>query len=276
MTPDDLAMLDHAAVDRSLVCGEVWAANSNVAHAVDLPGLRAWIYSAPVELGRNGGDIHYLSACNSGVVCRIALVDVSGHGHVVSGVAERLLGLMQAHINRPEQREVLRELGQSILDMNGNGSDRGMFATALLIGFDSSSGEVTVTNAGHPPPLWYHADEQRWTWLQPAAEQTDDALVGLPLGMDLGGSYVDEFMHLGVGDLLICYSDGLSDAADSAGRRLDGDDLIALARRLPAGSPMAAGATLLGLVDEWRRGGSAGDDETLIVLHRRPDAARAR
>jgi phosphoserine phosphatase RsbU/P len=263
--------LDQPTSAHSLACGEIWGANSNVAHAVELPGLRGWVYSAPIELGQNGGDIHYLSVCNSGVLCRIALVDVSGHGHAVSGVADRLLGVMRTHINRLEQRDVLHELGDSLREMNG--AERMTFATALMIGFDSSSGEVVLTNAGHPSPLWYRAAERRWDWLQPATASPSDALVGLPLGIDFGRGYRNEVIQLGVGDLLVCYSDGLSDADDGAGRRIDSDGLMTLARLLPSQSPMSAGATLLGLVDGWRRGGPASDDETLIVLQRRASQA---
>ena len=111
--------LDPLPSAHSLACGEVWGANSNVAHSVELPGLRGWVYSAPIELGQNGGDIHYLSVCNSGVLGRVALVDVSGHGRAVSGVADRLLGLIRTQINRLEQREVLHELGDSLQKMTG-------------------------------------------------------------------------------------------------------------------------------------------------------------
>jgi len=252
---------------RSLVCSEVWGANSNVAHSVALPGLQGWVYSAPIELGHNGGDIHYLSVCNSGVLCRIALADVSGHGRAVSAVAERLLRLMRIHINQVEQRDVLHELSDSLHEMNG--VEDVTFATALMIGFDSSSGTLVFTNAGHPPPLWYHADARRWDWLRPTTSEASRAVVGLPLGMDFGSGYRDVVTQLSFGDLLICYSDGLSEASDGSGRQIDNDGLMALAQALPVESPMAAGATLLGLVDAWRRGEPAGDDETLIVLQRR-------
>ena len=107
----------------------------------------------------------------------------------------------------------------------------------------------------------------RWGWLQ---QTTSDAShVGLPLGMDFFGSvYADVDVELGVGDLLICYTDGVSEAIDAAGSQLGSDGLIDLAHTLPVESPMAAGATLLGLVDRFRRGDPALDDETLIVLHR--------
>lgn len=258
--------LERATSPHALVCSEVWGANSNVAHSVELPGLQAWVYSAPIELGHNGGDIHYLSVCNSGVLCRIALADVSGHGRAVSAVAERLLSLMRSHINHVEQRDVLQELSDSLHETNGVAHVT--FATALMIGFDSSSATLVFTNAGHPPPLWYHADTGRWDWLRQTNSEASDAVVGLPLGMDFGTGYRDVVTELGVGDLLICYSDGLSEAGEGSGRQIGNDGLMDLAHALPVESPMAAGATLLGLVDAWRLGEPAADDETLIVLQR--------
>jgi phosphoserine phosphatase RsbU/P len=249
----------------TIMCSEIWGANSNVAHSVELPGLSGWVYSAPIELGQDGGDIHYLSVCEHGVLCRVALADVSGHGRAVTVAARHLLGLMRKHINQSEQREFLRELSEALC--TARSTEEVTFATALVIGFDSNSGELVFTNAGHPPPLWYHANERRWTWLLPSSADAARA-VGFPLGMDFSGSqYADTVIGLGVGDLLICYTDGLSEAADSTGRQI-GDEFLEVAGALPVESPMAAGATLLGLVDAFRRGEPMRDDETLIVLQR--------
>ena len=66
-----------------------------------------------------------------------------------------------------------------------------------------------------------------------------------------GSAYIDSVVQLGLGDLLICYTDGLSEASDATGRQV-GDELLDVARALPVESPMAAGATLLGLVDSLR------------------------
>jgi sigma-B regulation protein RsbU (phosphoserine phosphatase) len=263
------ADLDNRAEDpvlpHTIMCSEIWGANSNVAHSVELPGLQGWVYSAPIELGQDGGDIQYLSVCEHGVLCRVALADVSGHGRAVAVAAERLLGLMRRHINEGEQREFLHELSDSL--RKASGTEDVTFATALVVGFDSGSGQLVFTNAGHPAPLWYHADERRWTWLRQSSADTARA-VGFPLGMDFSGSdYADTVIELGVGDLLICYTDGLSEAADSTGQQI-GEQFLELASTLPVESPMAAGATLLGLVDAFRRGEPMRDDETLIVLQR--------
>ena len=66
-------------------------------------------------------------------------------------------------------------------------------------------------------------------------------------------------------DLLIFYTDGISDATDDKGFALGVDGLLEVVRGLSIESPMAAGMTLLGLVDAFRRGTPASDDETLIV-----------
>jgi hypothetical protein len=100
---------------------------------------------------------------------------------------------------------------------------------------------------------------------QPRSRRTG---VGLALGIDFFRSrYTDSVVDLGAADLLICYTDGLSETTDATGRQI-GDELLDLACGLPVESPMAAGATLLGLVDAFRRGEPARDDETLIVLQR--------
>lgn len=260
------ATRDYAVSHHALTCREVWASNRNVAHTVELPGLQGWIYSAPLELGYDGGDIHYLSACDYGVLSRVVLADVSGHGRSIAAVAEALLRLVRAHMNRLEQSALLLELSTSLLAMKAN--DAATYATAMVVGFDSMGGDLTITDAGHPPPLWYRAAQRQWELLQKPESSRPGRRVGMPIGLGFDTSYEDFVVTFGADDLLICYTDGLSDATDDKGLPLGVGGLLELARGLSVESPMAAGATLLGLVDAFRRGAPASDDETLIVLRR--------
>ena len=260
------ATRDYVVAHHALTCREVWASNRNVAHTVELPGLQGWMYSAPLELGHDGGDIHYLSACDYGVLSRVVLADVSGHGHSIAAAASELLRLVRDHMNRLEQSALLLDLSASLSTVNRN--DGAMYATAVVIGFDSTCNDLTVTNAGHPPPLWYRADQRQWEILQKADSSRPERRVGLPIGLGFQTSYEDLVVTFGADDLLICYTDGISDATDDHGRALGVDGLLELARGLSVESPMAAGATLLGLVDAFRHGAPASDDETLIVLRR--------
>jgi sigma-B regulation protein RsbU (phosphoserine phosphatase) len=260
------ATRDYAVSHHTLTCREVWASNRNVAHTVELPGLQGWIYSAPLELGYDGGDIHYLSACDYGVLSRVVLADVSGHGRSIAAVAEELLRLVRAHMNRLEQSALLLDLSASLSSVEANGG--ATYATALVVGFDSTCSELTLTNAGHPPPLWYRAAERQWELLPKPDSSGPGRPVGMPIGLEFPTSYEDVVVTFGADDLLICYTDGISDATDDTGVALAVDGLLELARGLTLESPMAAGATLLGLVDAFRRGAPAADDETLMVLRR--------
>jgi sigma-B regulation protein RsbU (phosphoserine phosphatase) len=260
------AARDYAVSHHALTCREVWASNRNVAHTVELPGLQGWIYSAPLELGFDGGDIHYLSACDYGLLSRVVLADVSGHGRSIAVVAEALLRLVRAHMNSLEQSALLMELSASLSSMKAD--DATTYATALVVGFDSTGGDLTVTDAGHPPPLWYRAAQRQWELLQKSESPQPGRPVGIPIGLEFPTRYEDLVVNFGGDDLLICYTDGISDATDDQGRALGVDGLLELARGLTLESPMAAGATLLGLVDGFRRGAPASDDETLIVLRR--------
>jgi sigma-B regulation protein RsbU (phosphoserine phosphatase) len=258
------ATRDYVASQHVLACSEVWASNRNVAHSVSLPGLQGWIYSAPLELGHDGGDVHYLSACEYGVLSRVVLADVSGHGSAVGAVAEQLLLLVRRHMNRLEQPVLLSELSDSLQSMKAKAP--AAYATAFVLGFDSSADTLLFTNAGHPPPLWYRAAERLWQRLPEPDADKGRTPVGLPIGLGLEGSYEDVAIRFGDNDLLVCYTDGLSDAMNDEGMQLGVDGLLELARSLPVESCMSAGATLVGLVDAFRHGAPASDDETLIVL----------
>lgn len=253
----------------TLMCSEVWGSNRNVAHSVDLPGLHGWIYSAPLELGHDGGDIHYFSACDAGVLTRVVLADVSGHGRAVAIAAERTLQLVRQHVNRLDQPTLLRELSSSLWRARTGGAIS--YATALVIGFDSSADRLLVTNAGHPSPLWYRAATRRWEQIAPPVS---GAQTGLPIGLGLEGDYEDVGLQFEPGDLLICYTDGLSDSTSAGGLALGADGLRDLARGVTVESPMAAGASLLALVDAFRHGTPIADDETLIVLQRPHEPTR--
>lgn len=252
-----------AAARHTLMCSEVWASNQNVAHVVDLPGLQGWIYSAPLELGHDGGDIHYLSACDAGVISRVVLADVSGHGRAVAAAGERTLQLVRQHVNRFDQPTLLRELSASLWSARTVGAVT--YATAIVLGLDSTADRLVVTNAGHPAPLWFRAATRRWELIAPPFS---DSQTGLPIGLGLDADYEDVGVRFEPGDLLIGYTDGLSDSTNARGVTLGTDGLLDLARGLTVESPMAVGASLLALVDGFRRGVPAADDETLVVLQR--------
>jgi len=242
---------------------EVWGGNGRVAQALDLPGLTAWVYSEPYAGSDTGGDVYYLSACSRGQLARVCLADVSGHGPTVGEMAECLRELMSKHVNAFDQSDFARELNRAFAGV----VRAGRFATVSLFGLASATGELVVTNAGQPPPLWYRAARKQWELLGDlVAPEAED--IGLPLGLIDGTSYVQTAVRLLPGDFLAIYTDALTEAKSPVGEMLENEGLLKLAASLPVDSPAAAGEALLKAVGDYRGGAPASDDQTLVVLQR--------
>ena len=243
---------------------ETWAGNQRVASLVEVPGLMAWVHSVPAGPGEAGGDVHYVSVCPSGIVSRVALADVSGHGQAVVAVSTKLRELMQRHLTALEQTGLMRDLNQAVqLEL-----DSAHYATMVAAGFHGRRGLLVLTNAGHPPPFWYRAAKDEWSWFERPRPVQRAVAVGTPLGLLPDISYDRMIVKPSADDLVVLYSDGVSEATNQDGEELGRDGLMALSRELDSRSPDAFGPQLVKAVDEFRGGTVPQDDETIIVMQR--------
>jgi sigma-B regulation protein RsbU (phosphoserine phosphatase) len=86
-----------------------------------------------------------------------------------------------------------------------------------------------------------------------------------------GTDYRQTVVTLEPGDLLVLYTDGITEAENEAGQDLGRDRLLEWARQAPANSPQAMGEALLQGLHSFR-GGGRNDDETLLVLQREKES----
>jgi sigma-B regulation protein RsbU (phosphoserine phosphatase) len=252
------------SVSRHIACAEIAAGNERTVSLLELPGLVAWVHSVPVGPVDAGGDVHYVSLCPSCIVSRIALADVSGHGQAVAALGEKLRELMKRHLRELSQIGLMRELNQAVREELGDVH----YATMVAVGWHSRRGLLVMTNAGHPPPLWYRALRQEWRWLEARRASERGRLAGVPLGLLDDIHYDRTVVNLQLGDLVVLYSDGASEATNPVGDELGQDGLMSIARGLDATSTEAFGAQLTAAVSAFRLGGEPLDDQTIIVLRR--------
>ncbi len=249
-----------------LVCFELWGGNSKAVHPIELPGLQGWISCTPFGQALGGGDVHYLSVCSKGKVSRIALADVAGHGESASSVAERLRRVLQQHTDNWDQSALMRELNEAF----GRDAKGVQFATAVVLGFYSGTGELLFTNAGHMPLLWHHAESGVWDWLEDRTPYARN-VAGLPLGLISGTAYVQTAVQLSRGDVLLLYTDGITESRNENREELGQEGLLALVRDLPVdllAEPVAFGHALIEKLKSFRGNGSQRDDETIVLLQR--------
>ena len=243
----------------ALQCQEIWGGNHRVSQALELPGLTGWLHSEPTEESSQGGDVHYVSVCSKGVLTRLALADVSGHGQSAGSVAVLLRGLIRKHIDTWDQSELMRELNNSL----NNRVTNSQYASAVLFAYYKPTRELVFTNAGHPPALWYHAATKTWDWLE-SATPLAHLIEGLPLGLIDGTDYVQVAVRLEPDDLLVLYTDGITESHN--GEMLGRNGLLAIAQNLPIGEPAQIAERLTARLQEFRGTRPPDDDVTFCIL----------
>ncbi len=255
--------IENADEVHRLACLEVRGGNHLAAYSAELPGLAGWVSCHPLQPSPRGGDVYFMSACSKGVIARVVLADVAGHGEAVSIAAGRLRDALRQHVDQWDQSTLIRELNDNFL----KGAESARFATAFVGSFYSDSGELLFTNAGHVPPLWYRAASREWGLLFDSTPLSKE-IVDLPLGLIAGTSYSQTAVQLEPGDLLLLYTDGVSEAYDESGTQLGLEHLLSLARSLPTESAVAAGKGLLAAIARFRGAAPTADDETVLALQR--------
>ena len=204
-----------------------------------------------------GGDFYDFLPLPEG---RLALVigEVAGRGISAAILAARVTShIRYLSLQHSSPADVLDELNSLLVER----APRGSFATMLYAVLDPKSRELTMASASHPAPLRVSAEEE-------SVEQIE-----LPRQFPLGAlddtEYEDLTITLDPGDLLVFYTDGVTDASNSEGvwygeNRLQ--RVLAAAPREPQGALDALTADLAAFADE----GGESDDITIILCRPTP------
>jgi serine phosphatase RsbU (regulator of sigma subunit) len=209
--------------------------------AVDLPGLEGTLFSSACD-GPHGGDIHYLSVCGSGLLTRVCLADVAGHGDAVAAVGREMYGQLRRSVNIIDERRVLRAIDRRV-----SSTECAAMTTAVLITYYPPSRRLTVSYAGHPRAWYYTVRTGTWAPIEPEpARSSSRGPFGLPLGTGLAPSFTRRRIAAAEGDRLLLLTDGVLEATSPDGEELGQAGLARLLR--------AYEGSHTGLVDHLRAG----------------------
>jgi serine phosphatase RsbU (regulator of sigma subunit) len=247
----------------AMQCMEIWGGSHAADTSVSTPGLDMWVYSRPHEQAGDGGDVHYVSLCGGGVITRFILADVSGHGASAADMARSLRDLMRRNINRKRQDRLVKHLNRQFTDL----AKMRRFATAVVATYLTKGDKLTVCNAGHPRPFWFRSATAQWSVLVGPKGDSGSALANMPLGIDDSVSFDQVEVSLGRGDLVLFYTDALTEAASPEGRQLGEAGLLDLVRLLDVSDPATLAGALLGRLEAYRGGQAPEDDLTFLLLY---------
>jgi phosphoserine phosphatase RsbU/P len=218
-----------------------------------------------------------------------ALGDVSGKGLSASLVMSNLQATLRAQTTITAERLSIAEravgasvaaggdgsdklLAQMVADADTNGAvsrhitnvnaqlchstEANRFATLFLALYEDSTRALRYTNAGHNPPILVRADG------------TIERLTtgGMMTGAFEWAQYEEASVTLRDGDLLLIFSDGISEAENPEGEEYGEEKLIRFAvehRTLSADEMRLA---IFKEIDAWAGERERGDDQTLVII----------
>ncbi|MEZ5407677.1 MAG: GAF domain-containing SpoIIE family protein phosphatase [Acidimicrobiales bacterium] len=153
----------------------------------------------------------------------VVLGDVCGHGAAAARLTALVRYTLRAAVTHAsDPAGALRELNVAIVNDN---TDPGRFATLSYLEIDAARpGAIRRASAGHPPPLMLPPGGAP-TWLAGANSP--------PVGLTAVSNYDDETVTLEPGAIVLLYTDGVTDARNSAGDALGEDRLQELAAAAP-------------------------------------------
>ena len=200
-----------------------------------------------------GGDYYDFSVDQGRLL--FALGDVAGKGTSAALLMAVLRAAVRGHWGEGTAGEAMVRINRTICQ----NVTEGKYITFFLGRLDPPSGRVSYVNAGHLPPLLVRAGG--------GVESLTEG--GMVLGMFDSVLYDEGTAELRSGDILLVFSDGVTETCDREGQEFGEGrlvDLVVDKRDLGAEELQAA---ILRELDRYSQDTRASDDRTLIVLKRR-------
>ncbi|MFB7715714.1 PP2C family protein-serine/threonine phosphatase [Streptomyces sp. NPDC056105] len=226
----------------------------------------ASLYLAAEAEAQIGGDLYAAARTTSGT--RLIVGDVRGKGMTAVNDAALLLGAFRGAAHRQASLgELVAYLDRSVcwdLMEPGETSRYGeTFITATILDIPDHAGRIQMVSCGHPPPIVLRDG-------RPTTMDARNPAPPLGLGELLHPRYRVDSFQFEPGDLLLLYTDGVTEARDSTGT------FYPLAERITGWTEKSPDAFLDHLHRDLLHyvGGHLDDDAAMIAIER-PAAPRA-
>ena len=187
----------------------------------------------------------------------ITIGDVAGKGSPAALLMALLLAVLRTLVDeRLEARELVARLNAQIC----RHAPPSRFITLFYAVYAPATGTLTYVNAGQNPPLLRRADG--------TIEHL--TVTGVALGMSERSAYEAGRTTVGPHDLLVLYSDGITEAENPAGQPFEDSGLERVVAAHAADAPRPLAGAILQAVEAHARNSRFTDDLTVLVLKRTP------
>lgn len=215
-------------------------------------GHRIHAYNRPTRYV--GGDFYDILQLSTGELAGF-LADVSGKGISAALMSSLVQGALDMEFqSASDPAEVLNRVNRLLYQKSPD--DR--FVTVFLFILDHQ-GIGKFVSAGHNPAFLYRAR---------TAEIEELRCSGLVLGAFDFATYESCPLQLGSGDVLVIYSDGLTDAENLDGELFGEERLREIIYREAPGGSQSLESKLLSAIEDFTRGRGQTDDITFLLIYK--------
>jgi sigma-B regulation protein RsbU (phosphoserine phosphatase) len=215
-----------------------------------LPDIPRLEYAASCRTARAVGGDYYDFLPLPGGRFALAIADVSGKGVP----AALLMASVHASTRAYSQNHDVAAVAAAVNRQLGEASPENCFATFFYAIFDPATRRLTYSNCGHNPPVVLRGD---------GIIRLGES--GPPAGLFTCVSYEQEDVQLESGDLLVLYSDGISEAENKDAEEWGEDQMIETARACSYLTPGEIVAKVMLAADAFAAGAPQHDDMTLVI-----------
>ncbi len=211
------------------------------------------IAGASIPAETVGGDyFDYIGLGNERV--GVCVGDVSGKGLPASLLMANVQATLRGQASWTESVKTCLERANQLLCQSMR---RGTFVTLFYGILDPRTHEFAYGNAGHNKPL-----------LHSAGEESRLELGGLALGLLPTANYQDSSLTLTEGDVLLIYSDGITEAMNLERELFEEDRLSDILRQHATEPAQTIVDRIVEAVQQHADGAPSSDDMTLVVVRR--------
>jgi serine phosphatase RsbU (regulator of sigma subunit) len=213
-------------------------------------GVGVEVVGASIPCRSIGGDLFEYIDLPSGDF-GFALGDVAGKGPPAALLTAALQGMFMAHAaSEGGPAATLSRVNQALMRR----AVQNRFVT-MVYGIVSGDGQLTYCNAGHNPPMLFTRGTVR---------RLEEG--GMVLGLFGHAQFAQAALPLEPGDVLVVFSDGVSEATDVAGEEFGDNRIMSCIGAKLQLEPAALLEHLLAAVRQFSEGTIQRDDITALVL----------
>jgi serine phosphatase RsbU (regulator of sigma subunit) len=203
-----------------------------------------------------GGDFYDVLPQADGRLV-LALGDVAGKGSPAALLMALLLAMLRTLVDEGlDGARLITRLNAQV----ARHSPASRFITLFYAAYDPRDGTLTYVNAGHLPGILRRADGR--------FERVGADHNGLALGMFDHAEYEAHAVTIAPGDLLVLYSDGITEAETRSGRPFEESGLEAVVSAEAGADPEVLSRALFRAVELHVDQAKLADDLTVLVLKR--------